>query len=51
MDIPEGRISIADVTRGATPELDEAFKGISALIICTSAVPKMVSPPKVSCRD
>ena len=48
IDIPEGRISIADVTKGSTPELDEAFKGISALIICTSAVPKMTSPPKVT---
>lgn len=48
MEIPDGRINIADITEGATKELDEAFKGISALIICTSATPKMVTPPKVT---
>lgn len=48
IDVPEGRISVADVTKGPTAELDEAFKGISALIICTSAMPKMKTPPKAS---
>lgn len=47
IDVPEGRINIADVSKGDSAELDEAFKGISALIICTSAQPKMVSSPKV----
>ena len=47
LDIPEGRISVADISKGQTPELDAAMKGIQALIICTSAMPKMVSPPKV----
>ena len=47
LEIPEGRISVADISKGPSPELDAAMKGIQALIICTSAMPKMVSPPKV----
>jgi uncharacterized protein YbjT (DUF2867 family) len=46
LEIPEGRISVADISKGPSPELDAAMKGIQALIICTSAMPKMVSPPK-----
>lgn len=47
LDIPKGRVFVVDVTKGDSSELDEAMKGIDAIIICTSAVPRMKSPPKV----
>lgn len=46
LDIPEGRVHVADITKGVTPELEEAMKGVEAVIICTSAIPKMVAPPQ-----
>ena len=47
LDIPKGRSFVADITKGLTPELQAAMDGVDAVIICTSAVPRMKSPPKV----
>ena len=47
LDIPKGRSSAADITKGLTPELQAAMNGVDAVIICTSAVPRMKTPPKV----
>lgn len=47
LDIPDGRVYTADITKGVTPELEEAMKGVEAVIICTSAIPRMKAPPQV----